>query len=222
MNDYLETRELYHHGIKGQKWGVRRFQNEDGSLTDVGKKRYGINEFTKEVNKQINSSDVQNKIRDLRAQSDSFNDQANKLGEKYDEYYKSLLSNKSFDDEVKKALNGVDEFDKWEIVDGLIDKYMPVALDDEYDSLYKNMDNYWDSINDLSNTLFSKYKDSTVKSLTYSLRTQIDNGQKEADAILRGSIDGIDWNGYLYRHFDDYWKNDRDSRYAVLSKYGVD
>lgn len=38
MNDYLTTRELYHHGIKGQKWGVRRFQNEDGSLTDAGKK----------------------------------------------------------------------------------------------------------------------------------------------------------------------------------------
>ena len=38
MNDYLSTRELYHHGIKGQKWGVRRFQNEDGSLTDAGKK----------------------------------------------------------------------------------------------------------------------------------------------------------------------------------------
>lgn len=31
---------LAHHGIKGQKWGVRRFQNEDGTLTDVGKKRY--------------------------------------------------------------------------------------------------------------------------------------------------------------------------------------
>lgn len=35
--------ELYHHGILGQKWGVRRFQNRDGSLTDAGKKRYGIN-----------------------------------------------------------------------------------------------------------------------------------------------------------------------------------
>lgn len=31
---------LAHHGIKGQKWGVRRFQNEDGSLTEAGKRRY--------------------------------------------------------------------------------------------------------------------------------------------------------------------------------------
>lgn len=35
MNDYLE-----HHGILGQKWGVRRYQNADGSLTEAGKKRY--------------------------------------------------------------------------------------------------------------------------------------------------------------------------------------
>lgn len=33
--------ELYHHGIKGQKWGVRRFQNKDGSLTLAGKNRRG-------------------------------------------------------------------------------------------------------------------------------------------------------------------------------------
>lgn len=35
--------DLQHHGIKGQKWGVRRFQNEDGSLTAAGKKRYADN-----------------------------------------------------------------------------------------------------------------------------------------------------------------------------------
>ena len=34
------TNELKHHGIKGQKWGIRRFQNKDGSLTLLGKKRY--------------------------------------------------------------------------------------------------------------------------------------------------------------------------------------
>ena len=32
--------ELYHHGILGQKWGIRRYQNKDGSLTAAGKKRY--------------------------------------------------------------------------------------------------------------------------------------------------------------------------------------
>lgn len=33
--------ELQHAGIKGMKWGVRRFQNEDGTWTEAGKKRYG-------------------------------------------------------------------------------------------------------------------------------------------------------------------------------------
>ena len=32
--------ELWHHGIKGQRWGVRRYQNADGSLTAAGQKRY--------------------------------------------------------------------------------------------------------------------------------------------------------------------------------------
>ena len=41
MNDYLKTKEFYHSGIKGMRWGVRRFQNEDGSLTEEGKERYG-------------------------------------------------------------------------------------------------------------------------------------------------------------------------------------
>lgn len=36
----MDFLEMYHHGIKGQRWGIRRYQNEDGSLTPEGQKRY--------------------------------------------------------------------------------------------------------------------------------------------------------------------------------------
>lgn len=46
--------ELYHHGIKDQKWGIRRYQNADGSLTPEGKRRYYGDRPTKEDRKAEN------------------------------------------------------------------------------------------------------------------------------------------------------------------------
>lgn len=40
FSKYIPDQHLAHHGIKGQKWGVRRYQNEDGTFTEAGKKRY--------------------------------------------------------------------------------------------------------------------------------------------------------------------------------------
>ena len=43
MWQYIDySPELYHHGILGQKWGVRRFQYADGTLTPAGRKRYRV------------------------------------------------------------------------------------------------------------------------------------------------------------------------------------
>lgn len=41
---YENYDELYHHGILGMKWGIRRFQNKDGSLTPEGRKRMQEND----------------------------------------------------------------------------------------------------------------------------------------------------------------------------------
>ena len=56
--------DLRHHGIKGQKWGVRRFQNSDGSLTTAGRKRYGDS-------KGSSVEDYQNAIKKTKAAGES-------------------------------------------------------------------------------------------------------------------------------------------------------
>ena len=48
--------ELYHHGVKGMRWGVRRYQNKDGSLISKGKQKYSDKERKKngqELNEAI-------------------------------------------------------------------------------------------------------------------------------------------------------------------------
>lgn len=48
-----EEEYLAHHGTKGQRWGVRRFQNSDGSLTAAGKLRYSVGNGGRSISKKV-------------------------------------------------------------------------------------------------------------------------------------------------------------------------
>lgn len=56
MSDYYvhngtlySSDELKHHGIKGQKWGIRRYQNPDGTLTEEGRRKIGVTPRQKKI-----------------------------------------------------------------------------------------------------------------------------------------------------------------------------
>lgn len=111
------SNELYHYGVKGMRWGVRRYQNPDGSLTAAGKKRVSkkYKKASMEVSKKLSSNadrwhmEAYNEAADYmnRGGIDKFNaSQRKKYGEKYYErngYQEDYL--KSFDKVIAKNLN---------------------------------------------------------------------------------------------------------------------
>lgn len=66
----MENSQLYHHGILGMKWGVRRFQNKDGSLTSDGKRHLEQNSKAKQGNNKKKKGHTTNKGRSINELSD--------------------------------------------------------------------------------------------------------------------------------------------------------
>ena len=90
------SNDLRHHGIKGQKWGVRRYQKADGTLTLLGKLRYGDANDYEEMGKQVAKADG------LIKTAKKY--QEEKEHKEYEEKIKTDLSKMS-DAELQKVVN---------------------------------------------------------------------------------------------------------------------
>lgn len=99
---FISDDELYHYGIKGQKWGVRRYQNKDGSLTPAGKKRRSSsdevrNMSTDELRQKVRRLNNEQRYIDLTKSSSSFIsktadgiERASRIGGDANRIYKSM------------------------------------------------------------------------------------------------------------------------------------
>lgn len=165
-NIYIFSRsnqeELYHHGVKGMKWGVRKYQNSDGTLTDIGK-----NKVSKEYRKYLNkaSKDI-NKGYSKRYRK-AYNEAANEMNNGKAEQY-----NKEYDKKLGKRATNHDYVNDKSYVDG-------------YEKLFeKTMSKHYNRalIHDICSN--SNYKKAQLLCIKYSM--------EKFDDYAKSNLDGIE------------------------------
>lgn len=107
--------ELYHHGIKGQRWGIRRYQNPDGSLTPAGVRRYGTAENFNKVQKQKSKGLIERtrdkrkmkKLRKVREEKRAWEAEKERIINSGDKKAIASIQHELNDEQIARAVNRI-------------------------------------------------------------------------------------------------------------------
>lgn len=196
----IYTDSLSHHGILGMKWGVRRFQNSDGSLTDAGKKRYLSNRQVRKVQKLFDKTSYQEDISDkvfaiTKADKSALQEARKELALNLKEQKEITAEQKKLFDEIEsdkgkrtyyEAVSEIASYGAWKNVDDM-------DIDDIGHAAFMGVfeDGQQSSINAYS---MYAYKNNIVDDAVKLGRRAVESEnkcQKNAKKIIQDSLDKV-------------------------------
>lgn len=211
---------LYHHGILGMKWGIRRFQNKDGSLTDAGRKRYSSTEVENDVKALLSNKTEVNAI---TSEGQSISKLADELGKKYTDAFKTVKLDSRTKDQIWEQLRSDfvnrDNVDDEEYYNMIVEEYVDDALfrslPESVISARRQYDNkqeqYWNRVKTFTKDLTDKYDEADIKD-------NVRDGKMLLNDMLYRDGLNTSYPSYLSRHFDDYWVYDTSEHYAAVNR----